>query len=98
MGYGCHNDAVGLGHSHGGFGSKGSATEEVRVNLGNFRYLRYRGPNGSYGNVAEIEFHRNGVKVTGTGYGTPGSWNGNGNTLSDGPRWQCSNSIRRTDG
>ena len=22
MGYGCHNDAVGLGHGHGGFGSK----------------------------------------------------------------------------
>ena len=54
---------------------------EVSVNLGNFRYLRYRGPNGSYGNVAEIEFHRNGVKVTGTGYGTPGSWNGNRNTF-----------------
>ncbi len=22
MGYGCHNDPVGLGHRHGGFGSK----------------------------------------------------------------------------
>ena len=26
-------------------------------------YLRYRGPNGSYGNVAEIEFHRGGFRM-----------------------------------
>ena len=57
------------------------AWSEVRVDLGNFRYLRYRGPADSYGNVAEIEFYRRGVRVGGTGYGTPGSWNGNGNTL-----------------
>ena len=55
---------------------------EVNVNLRNFRYLRYRGPKGSYGNVAEIEFYRNEVKVSGSGYGTPGSWNGNGNNFS----------------
>jgi hypothetical protein len=54
---------------------------EVSVNLGNFRYLRYRGPNGSYGNVAEIEFYREGVKVKGAGYGTQGSWNNNGNSF-----------------
>ena len=46
-----------------------------------YRYLRYRGPNGSHGNVAEIEFYRNGVKVTGTGFGTPGSWNNSVNTF-----------------
>jgi Fibronectin type III domain len=57
------------------------AWSEVIVDLGNFRYLRYRGPNGSYGNVAEIEFYRKGVKANGVGYGTPGSWNNNGNSF-----------------
>jgi hypothetical protein len=51
------------------------------VDLKDYRYLRYRGPNGSYGNVAEIAFYRDGVKLTGTGFGTPGSWNNQGNTL-----------------
>ena len=46
-----------------------------------YRYLRYRGPNGSHGNVAEIEFYRSGVKVTGTGFGTPGSWSNSGSTF-----------------
>ena len=36
--------------------------------------MRYRGLNGSYGNVAEIEFHRGGFRMIKTGYGTPGSW------------------------
>jgi Domain of unknown function (DUF4082)/Divergent InlB B-repeat domain/Fibronectin type III domain len=54
---------------------------EVGANLGNYQYLRYRGPNGSNGNVSEIEFYRGGAKVTGTGYGTPGSWNNEGNTF-----------------
>ena len=52
------------------------------VNLGNYRYLRYRGPNGSHGNVAEISFYRNGVKLTGTGFGTPGSWADSGSTFA----------------
>ena len=46
------------------------AWNEVPVNLGNYRYLRYRGPIGSYCNAAEIEFYRSGVKVTGSGFGT----------------------------
>ena len=54
---------------------------EVSANLGNYQYLRYRGPNGSYGNVAEIEFYRGGVKLTGTGYGSPGSFSNNGDTF-----------------
>jgi hypothetical protein len=53
----------------------------VDVSLGSYRYLRYRGPNGSYGNVAEIEFHRAGLKLSGTGFGTSGSWNNAGNTF-----------------
>ena len=51
------------------------------MNLANFRYLRYRGPNGSYGNVSEIEFYRGGTKLNGAGYGSPGSWNNDGNTF-----------------
>ena len=54
----------------------------VNVSLGSYRYLRYRGANNSYGNVAEIEFYRAGVKLTGTGFGSPGSWNNSGNTFS----------------
>ena len=54
----------------------------VNVSLGSYRYLRYRGPNGSYGNVAEMEFHRAGVKLTGTGFGTAGSWSNVGNTFA----------------
>ena len=46
---------------------------EVSVNTGNFRALRYRDPKN--GMIAEIEFYRNGVKVQGSGFGTPGSWN-----------------------
>ena len=53
----------------------------VGVSLGDYRHLRYRGPNGSHGNVAEIEFYRNGVKVSGTGFGTPGSSSNSGNTF-----------------
>jgi len=58
------------------------AWNEAYVSLGNYRYLRYRGPDGSLGNVAEIEFYRNGVRVTGTGFGTPGSWNNGGDTFA----------------
>src|SRR4029077_4415070 len=57
------------------------AWTEVSANLENFRYLRYRGPDGSYGNVAEIEFYRKGLKVRGVGFGTGGSVNNNGNTF-----------------
>lgn len=56
------------------------AWSEVEVPLGGFRYLRYRGPNGSYCNVAEIEFYRNGAKISGVGFGTAGTYGG-GNTF-----------------
>jgi hypothetical protein len=57
------------------------ACTSANVNLGNYRYLHYRGPNGSYGNVAEIEFYRDGTKIKGTGYGTSGSWENRGATF-----------------
>ena len=46
-----------------------------------FRFLRYLAPSGSYGDVAEIEFDSGGVKLTGTGFGTAGSYNNSGNTF-----------------
>jgi hypothetical protein len=57
------------------------AWSEANVDLKDYRHLRHRGPDGSYGNVAEIEFYRDGLKLTGTGFGTPGSWNNQGDTL-----------------
>jgi hypothetical protein len=57
------------------------AWNEVAVGLKDYRYLRYRGPNNSYGNVAEIEFYRDGVRLTGNGFGTSGSWNNQGSTF-----------------
>ena len=69
---------------------------QVPVSLGSYRYLRYRGAPGTYSTVAEIEFYRAGVKLEGTGYGSPGSWansgstfdkafDGNSNTIFNGP-------------
>ena len=54
---------------------------EVSVSLGSYRYLRYRGAPGSYGTVVEIQFYRAGVKLEGTGYGSPGSWVNGGSTF-----------------
>lgn len=56
------------------------AWTEVEVPLGGFRYLRYRGKDATltYCNVAEIEFYRNGVKLTGIGFGT-GAYANNSN-------------------
>ena len=47
-----------------------------------FRYLRYLAPNGAYGNIAELEFDSNGAKLTGTPFGTPGSWTNQGNDFT----------------
>jgi hypothetical protein len=58
-----------------------SGWNEVVVDLKDYRHLRYRGPANSWGNVAEIEFYRNGTKVSGGAFGTPGSWYDLGNTL-----------------
>ena len=52
---------------------------EFSVNMQGFRCVRWRDPNGN-GLVAELEFWRNGVKMTGTAFGTEGSWENNGHT------------------
>lgn len=53
---------------------------EVEAELGSYRYLRYRAPNGGWGNIAELEFHQGGAKIEGAGFGMTGSYNNLGNT------------------
>jgi hypothetical protein len=52
-----------------------------------FQYVRYLSPNGSYGDVAEIQFFgtaskSTATKLTGTVIGTSGSYQNGGNTIS----------------
>jgi len=42
-----------------------------------YRYVKYYGPPGSYGQVAELEFYSGAVRTQGTGFGTAGSRSGN---------------------
>ncbi len=52
-----------------------------------YPYLRYLSPNGGYGNISELEFDSgtgSGVaKITGTPFGTPGSWQNQGNGFAN---------------
>ena len=57
-------------------------TAPLTTDPASFRYLRYLAPSGAYGDVAEIEFDSQGVKLTGTGFGTAGSYNNDGNTFA----------------
>ncbi len=61
-------------------------TGTFTTNPTTFRYLRYLAPSGSYGNVAEIEFDSvsggTATKLTGTAFGTAGSYNNDGFTFS----------------
>jgi len=65
----------------------GAYTTAVVSAPGAFRYVRYLSPNGSYGNVAEIQFY--GVPatqptlLTGTAIGTAGSYANQGNTIAN---------------
>ncbi len=61
--------------------SSGWNSVTLPMSLSSYRYLRYLAPAGSCGNVAEIEFDVNGKKLSGTGFGTPGSWCDLGNTF-----------------
>ena len=51
-----------------------------------YRYLRYLSPNNGYGNVAEVSFYSGAgtgaVKLTGTLFGTPGSYHNSGNDFT----------------
>jgi hypothetical protein len=50
----------------------------------NFRYLRYYGGTGDYGNVAELEFYFNSNKLVPVAtFGTPGSYGSGGNVYTN---------------
>ena len=51
-------------------------------NAAAYRYVRYLGPNGSYGNVAELAFYGKVTPLTGTTTGTAGSFGNRGNTIA----------------
>jgi hypothetical protein len=69
----------------------GSFTTVSISNTSAFQYVRYIGANGSYGDVAEIQFFGNKssnvtgsgpTKLTGSVIGTSGSYDNSGNTIS----------------
>jgi hypothetical protein len=68
----------------------GSLTTVSISNTNAFQYVRYIGPNGSYGDVAEVQFFgtKSGnvtttpTQLTGTVIGTSGSWDNSGNTIA----------------
>ena len=47
-----------------------------------YRFIKYEAPQGSWGNVAEIEFYADNQKITGTPFGTTGSRDNNGRDYS----------------
>ena len=55
-------------------------TNLQNTNLG-FSAARFYSPSG-FGNVAEVEFYSGDVKLTGTAFGTSGSYAGSGNTFA----------------
>lgn len=56
-------------------------TELKLENTRPYRWIRYEAPAGSRGNVAEIEFYARDRKISGGGFGTPGS-------LAPGGHWK----------
>ncbi len=63
--------------------AQASATVVLPSDPKSYRYLRYLSPNNGYGNVAEVAFYSgtgaSAVKLTGTLFGTPGSYANSGN-------------------
>jgi hypothetical protein len=49
----------------------GQWTDLPLPNTTSYRYVKYYGPMGSYGDVAEIQFSSGGTQVTGSPFGTP---------------------------
>lgn len=75
---------------------EGRYSKLMSANAKPYKFLRYYAPSGSYGNVAELEFDHDGMKITGKPFGTYGSlknsgasylkaFDGDPNTFFDGP-------------
>jgi hypothetical protein len=56
---------------------EGQWTELAFANTTPYRYVKYYGPPGSYGQIAETEFYSGSTRLTGEGFGTAGSRSGN---------------------
>jgi hypothetical protein len=62
----------------------GAAWTTMDIGSTRYRYLRYMSPAApavSFCNIAELEFYNGTTRITGTGFGTAGSYNSNGNTF-----------------
>jgi hypothetical protein len=59
----------------------GTWTDVPVTGAGDFRYLRYLSPTNGFCNVAELELYSGTTRLTGTGFGSAGSWNNSGNTF-----------------
>jgi len=55
----------------------GQWTELTFANATAYRYVKYYGPPGSFGQIAEIEFYSGSTRLTGDGFGTAGSRSAN---------------------
>jgi hypothetical protein len=56
---------------------EGQFTEIAIPNATPYRYVKYYGPPGSYGQIAEVEFYAGSTRLRGEGFGTAGSRSGN---------------------
>jgi len=59
---------------------QGAWSELTFSNSTAYQYIRYLAPDGGWGNVAELEFYNGSTRLTGTQFGSAGSWNNTGNT------------------
>ena len=60
-----------------------STWTDLALSSVNYRYLRYLAPVNGYGNIAEVEFYNGSIKITGTNFGTSGSWSGTSSDTYD---------------
>jgi len=62
-------------------GSEGAWLEVPLQNAASYRYVKYYGPPGSYGALAEVEFYAGATRLSGRAFGTAGSRDALGNTF-----------------
>src|SRR5258708_18516459 len=60
----------------------GMFTELAFAHAKPYRYVKYQGPRGSFGAIAELELYAGSVRLTGGGFGVAGSRNDGGNVYA----------------
>ncbi len=58
-----------------------NAWSQISLGTTNYRYLRYLSPNGTNTVIAELMFYNGNTQLTGTPFGTPGSYGNFGSTF-----------------